>query len=40
MTQPEPPIVNVAEPGEIGEEFKKEVEKVINLLYAFLNNVQ
>lgn len=28
MTQPPPPIVHVAEPGEIGEEFKKETEKV------------
>lgn len=28
MTQPAPPVIHVAEPGEIGEEFKKENEKV------------
>nr|XP_054770743.1 uncharacterized protein LOC129278622 [Lytechinus pictus] len=28
MTQPPPPVIHVAQPGEIGEEFKKESEKV------------
>lgn len=28
MTQPAPPVIHVAEPGEIGEEFKKENEKM------------